>query len=231
MAEQLERSKIAELTTEIVAAYVSYHQIRPTDVPNIINAVGIELAALGKETDAGAPKKTEPAVSVRRSVRPDHLVCLICGKKQKLLKRHLTVEHELTPDEYRQKFGTQGRLSDGGSRLCATAAGAGLEYRAGQAKEDGAASAQGGRPLNRSTALEAEVAPTSIERGTLCLFGAEPSAFPRQRDVGQSGAIRHQIASSGCSSLSRGPAGLGSSPTIARTPAQRALSLRLLGAN
>jgi predicted transcriptional regulator len=42
---------------------------------------------------------------VRRSVRPDHLVCLICGKKQKLLKRHLTVEHELTPDEYRQKFG------------------------------------------------------------------------------------------------------------------------------
>ena len=105
MSEQLERSKIAELTTEIVAAYVSYHQIRPTDVPNIINAVGIELAALGRETEAGAPKKTEPAVSVRRSVRPDHLVCLICGKKQKLLKRHLTVEHELTPDEYRQKFG------------------------------------------------------------------------------------------------------------------------------
>jgi predicted transcriptional regulator len=105
MSEQLERSKIAELTTEIVAAYVSYHQIRPTDVPTIINAVGIELAALGKDTDAGASKKIEPVISVRRSVRPDHLVCLICGKKQKLLKRHLTVEHELTPDEYRQKFG------------------------------------------------------------------------------------------------------------------------------
>jgi predicted transcriptional regulator len=105
MSEQLERSKIAELTTEIVAAYVSYHQIRPTDVPTIINAVGIELAALGRDTDAGAPKKMEPAISVRRSVRPDHLVCLICAKKQKLLKRHLTVEHELTPDEYRQKFG------------------------------------------------------------------------------------------------------------------------------
>jgi predicted transcriptional regulator len=105
VSEQLERSKIAELTTEIVAAYVSYHQIRPTDVPTIINAVGIELAALGKDTDAGASKKIEPAISVRRSVRPDHLVCMICGKKQKLLKRHLTVEHELTPDEYRQKFG------------------------------------------------------------------------------------------------------------------------------
>ena len=105
MSEQLERSKIAELTTEIVAAYVSYHQIRPTDVPNVINAVGIELASLGKEAEPGVPKKTEPAVSVRRSVRPDHLVCLICAKKQKLLKRHLTVEHELTPDEYRQRFG------------------------------------------------------------------------------------------------------------------------------
>lgn len=105
MSEQLERSKIAELTTEIVAAYVSYHQIRPNDVPSIISAVGSELASLGKEAEPGAQQKAEPVVSVRRSVRPDHLVCLICGKKQKLLKRHLTVEHELTPDEYRQKFG------------------------------------------------------------------------------------------------------------------------------
>ena len=50
-------------------------------------------------------EKPEPAVSVRRSVRPDHLVCLICGKKQKLLKRHLAVEHELTPNQYRETFG------------------------------------------------------------------------------------------------------------------------------
>jgi predicted transcriptional regulator len=46
-----------------------------------------------------------PAVSGRRSVRPDHLVCLICGKKQKLLRRHLAVEHELTPNQYRETFG------------------------------------------------------------------------------------------------------------------------------
>ena len=44
-------------------------------------------------------------VSARRSVRPDHLVCLVCGKKQKLLKRHLAVEHELTPEQYRESFG------------------------------------------------------------------------------------------------------------------------------
>ena len=98
MDEQLDRSKIAELTTEIVAAYVSSHQIRALDVPNVINAVGIELASLGTNAEPTVLKKPEPVVPVRRSVRADHLVCLICGKKQKLLKRHLTVEHELTPD-------------------------------------------------------------------------------------------------------------------------------------
>ena len=105
VAEELERIRIAELTTEIVAAYVSSHRLRVPDVPNVISAVGIELATLGTAAEASQLKKPEPVVPVRRSVRPDHLVCLICGKKQKLLKRHLAGEHELTPDDYRQKFG------------------------------------------------------------------------------------------------------------------------------
>jgi predicted transcriptional regulator len=105
VAEELERTRIAELTTEIVAAYVSYHRLRVPDVPNVISAVGIELAALGTAAEPNQLKKPEPVVPVRRSVRPDHLVCLICGKKQKLLKRHLAGEHELAPDEYRQRFG------------------------------------------------------------------------------------------------------------------------------
>jgi predicted transcriptional regulator len=105
MAENSEPTKIAELTTEIVAAYVSYHKLRVVDVPGVINAVGGELASLGTEPEPSMQKKPEPAVPVRRSVRPDHLVCLVCGKKQKLLKRHLAVEHELTPDQYREAFG------------------------------------------------------------------------------------------------------------------------------
>jgi predicted transcriptional regulator len=103
--EQLERTKIAELTTEIVAAYVSSHKIRALEVPSVINAVGVELASLGTEAEPNALKKPEPAVPVRRSIRPDHLVCLACGKKQKLLKRHLAVEHEFTPSQYREAFG------------------------------------------------------------------------------------------------------------------------------
>jgi predicted transcriptional regulator len=103
--EQLERTKVAELTTDIVAAYVSNHKIGVLDVSNVINVVGIELASLGTEGKPTVQEKPEPAVSVRRSVRPDHLVCLICGKKQKVLKRHLATEHELTPDQYRETFG------------------------------------------------------------------------------------------------------------------------------
>jgi predicted transcriptional regulator len=105
MDEQLERTRIAELTTEIVAAYVSFHKLRVLDVSNVINAVGTELASLETGAEPIVLEKPEPAVSVRRSVRPDHLVCLICGKKQKLLKRHLAVEHELTPNQYRENFG------------------------------------------------------------------------------------------------------------------------------
>jgi predicted transcriptional regulator len=103
--KQPEQMRIVELTAEIVTAYVAYNRIRVLDVPNVINTVGVELASLATQAEPSELKKPEPAVSVRRSMRPDHLVCLVCGKKQKLLKRHLSGEHELTPDEYRQMFG------------------------------------------------------------------------------------------------------------------------------
>ncbi len=60
------------------------------------------LAAIG--TDRGAPK-SEPAVSIRRSVRPDYIVCLEDGKKHKMLKRHLRTAHDMTPDDYRKRWG------------------------------------------------------------------------------------------------------------------------------
>ena len=105
MDEQAEWTKIAELTTEIVTAYLSSHKLQVLDVPDLIKAVGAELASLVTGVEPTVLEKPEPAVSVRRSVRPDHLVCLICGRKQKLLKRHLAVEHELTPNQYRETFG------------------------------------------------------------------------------------------------------------------------------
>jgi predicted transcriptional regulator len=105
MADDAEPASLAEITVEIVSAYVAHNQVAASDLPKVISAVAGELRTLGRETQPPMPSKPEPAVPVRRSVRPDHLVCLICGKKQKLLKRHLAVEHELTPNQYREAFG------------------------------------------------------------------------------------------------------------------------------
>lgn len=103
MNERPDQSTLAELTAEIVSAYVSHNRVAVSDVPDVIRAVAANLESLGTE-EKPAPEKPEPAVSVRRSISPNHITCLICGKKQKLLKRHLAAEHNLTPVEYRELF-------------------------------------------------------------------------------------------------------------------------------
>jgi predicted transcriptional regulator len=105
VVEPLEANRLAKLTSEIVAAYVAHNPVAPSDLAVLIGAVATQLGRLGNEAEAAEEAKPEPAVSVRRSIRPDHLVCLVCGKKMKLLKRHLAVDHSFTPDEYRQSFG------------------------------------------------------------------------------------------------------------------------------
>ena len=104
MSEGLEQTTLAELTVEIVSAYVSQNQISPSDLGTLVSAVARELRKVGTRVEQPAESKIEPAVPVRRSIASDHLVCLVCGKKQKLLKRHLLVEHSLTPDQYRKLF-------------------------------------------------------------------------------------------------------------------------------
>lgn len=100
-AGTIDQSKLIELTTEIVAAYVSHHSIRPSDVPELIRTVASSLQLPGRPEAQAAPT---PAVPVRRSIAKDHLVCLLCGRKQKTLKRHLMTAHGLTPTEYREQF-------------------------------------------------------------------------------------------------------------------------------
>ncbi len=91
------------LTSDIVAAHVSNNSISVDDVPALITNVYGALAGLGT---APAPEvKLEPAVSVRASVKADHIVCLEDGKKMKMLKRHLMTDHGMTPAEYRAKWG------------------------------------------------------------------------------------------------------------------------------
>ena len=95
------------LTSDIVAAHVSNNSVAVEDVPTLITNVYTALAGLGGGAEAEAPRP-DPAVSVRSSVKRDHLVCLDCGKKMKMLKRHLSTEHDMTPDEYRARWDLSG---------------------------------------------------------------------------------------------------------------------------
>jgi predicted transcriptional regulator len=74
------------------------------DIPNLIQNVHQALTGISA-TSAATEEKPEPKVSIRASVKPDYITCLECGKKQKMLKRHLMTNHEMTPVDYRGKWG------------------------------------------------------------------------------------------------------------------------------
>lgn len=91
-------------TTDIVVSFVANNTLGPDEVPSLIENVFATLAGLGTER-AAAETRPEPAVSIRSSVKRDHVVCLEDGKKMKMLKRHLMTDHGMTPDEYRARWG------------------------------------------------------------------------------------------------------------------------------
>lgn len=99
-----EEASVAELTTEIVSAYVAHNVLATSDLARLIGVVAAELRAVGRAPEPESVK-TEPAVPIRRSIHRDRLTCLVCGKRQKMLRRHLGVAHDLTPSAYRELFG------------------------------------------------------------------------------------------------------------------------------
>jgi len=99
-----DKAEIIEMTAEIVAAYVENNTVASADLPGLIQSVHRALSGVtaGPETVEAPPK--EPAVPVRRSITPDHLVCLEDGRKFKSLKRHLRTKYNMSPEEYRTKW-------------------------------------------------------------------------------------------------------------------------------
>lgn len=91
------------LTSDIVAAHVSNNSVAVSDLPVLISNVYQALAGLSPSQPAPEPAP-EPAVSIRSSIKNDHIVCLEDGKKLKMLKRHLATRYNLTPDQYRQRW-------------------------------------------------------------------------------------------------------------------------------
>ncbi len=91
------------LTSDIVAAHVSNNSVTVDDVPALISNVYSALSGLGGN-GTSEEERPDPAVSVRASVKKDHIICLDCGKKMKMLKRHLSTEHDMSPEDYRQRW-------------------------------------------------------------------------------------------------------------------------------
>jgi predicted transcriptional regulator len=104
MADEARKTGLLSMVTDIVSAHLSNNTVPVGDIPRLINEVYGALNTLGQ-----APVKTaeraEPAVSVKKSVTADYIVCLEDGKKLKMLKRHLRTAYGLTPEQYREKWG------------------------------------------------------------------------------------------------------------------------------
>jgi predicted transcriptional regulator len=98
------KETLITLTSDIVAAHVSNNSVTVEDVPSLITSIYGALAGLGNAAPAPAAMP-EPAVSIRSSIKPDYIVCLEDGKKLKMLKRHLMTHYNLTPDQYRVRWG------------------------------------------------------------------------------------------------------------------------------
>ena len=92
------------MTADIVAAHVSNNSVAVNDLPTLIQNVHTALTTISGAS-AAPEARPEPKVSIRSSIKPDYIVCLEDGKRLKMLKRHLMTHYNLTPDQYRQKWG------------------------------------------------------------------------------------------------------------------------------
>ena len=103
MSEKASLSELLELTTEIVVAHVGNNTLPVGELPNLIQDIYKTLSTLGETVEE--PEAVKPAVPIKRSVFPDYIICLENGKKLKMLKRHLKTAYNMTPEEYREKWG------------------------------------------------------------------------------------------------------------------------------
>ena len=94
-----------DLTANIVSAYLSNNPTPASEIPNLISQVHAALLRVSSGRSDAPPEQAKPAVSVKKSISPDYLVCLEDGKRFKSLKRHLRTQYNMTPEQYRDKWG------------------------------------------------------------------------------------------------------------------------------
>jgi len=107
MPEENASNDLLVLTTEIVSSHVANNTVSTSDLPQLIQQVYATLAGIGKASAglSAMGERPEPAVAIKKSVMPDYIVCLEDGRKLKMLKRHLKTAYNMTPDDYRERWG------------------------------------------------------------------------------------------------------------------------------
>ena len=100
-----DRSEVIEMTADIVSAFVSNNSVPAAEVPGLIQSVHRALSTISTNSEPAEAAPREPAVPVKKSVNPDFIVCLEDGRKFKSLKRHLRTKYNMSPEEYRSKWG------------------------------------------------------------------------------------------------------------------------------
>lgn len=103
MSDKPNQSELLGLTTEIVSAHATNNPLTSSELTQLIQDVYSTLSRVG--TEKSSAEKPRPAVPPKKSIFPDHIICLEDGKKLKMLKRHLKTSYNMTPDEYRERWG------------------------------------------------------------------------------------------------------------------------------
>ena len=105
VAPKIAEEELLRMTADVVAAYVGNNTLPTTQLAEVINAVYGSLKSLEGQVAQVQPEPLKPAVPIRKSITPEFIICLEDGKKLKMLKRHLRSTYNMTPDEYRSKWG------------------------------------------------------------------------------------------------------------------------------
>ena len=104
-ADHNQHQELLSFTADIVSAHLSNNQIAADEIPGLIQKVYKTLANVNGESSVVASERPQPAVPIKRSVTPEYIICLEDGKKLKMLKRHLKTAYDMSPEEYRERWG------------------------------------------------------------------------------------------------------------------------------
>jgi len=103
--DNLDSSELLRMTTDVVSAYLGNNTVAASQISEVISTVHEALTRLNTEASEPEAEPAKPAVPIRRSITPEFIICLEDGKRLKMLKRHLRTTYNMTPDEYRAKWG------------------------------------------------------------------------------------------------------------------------------